>query len=84
MGFRSVASVRKRRTIFRLTWQDSPFEIALDDVDQVGTFVELETAADASELAAARERLLSLARRLELFRVERRSYLGLLLSSELA
>ena len=80
LGFRPVASVCKRRETFHLVWQGRDFELALDDVDGVGRFVELETIAEPADLAAAQERLHSLAARLGLSQSERRSYLELLLA----
>lgn len=82
LGFRPVAWVRKSRRQFQLDWERRRFEIALDDVAGVGQFVELETQAAASEVPAARDSLQRLAGRLGLSRVERRSYLELLLASE--
>lgn len=80
LGFRAVAKVTKKRTKAKIEWQDHEVEVALDDVDAVGKFVELETAADDSNLDAARSCLASLAERFDLKDGERRSYLELLLS----
>ena len=79
LGFRPVARVRKVRTTHALAWQSRPIEIAIDRVDGLGTFVEIETAADESELDDARDAVLSLARKLGLTADERRSYLEMLL-----
>jgi adenylate cyclase class 2 len=80
LGFHPVASVHKQRRTFRFGWQGRKFELALDDVDSVGRFVELETIADQAEVAAAQACLHSLAARLDLSQSERRSYLELLLA----
>lgn len=79
LGFRTVAEVAKRRRPG--TWRRGPytFEVALDDVAEVGSYVELELSASAEELDAARAALLDAAAELELHDVERRSYLELLL-----
>jgi adenylate cyclase class 2 len=79
LGFTPVASVRKVRRPGVLSWQDAAVHVALDDVPEVGQYVELELLADAGTLDAARERILSLARHLGLSDAERRSYLELLL-----
>ncbi len=84
LGFRPVAEVRKQRRIARLQWQGFPLEVALDDVQAVGRFVELETAADPADAEAAKAALASLAGRLGLEANERRSYLELLLLSRQA
>jgi adenylate cyclase class 2 len=81
LGFRAVAEVRKQRRKAAIIWQARHFEIALDEVASVGTFVELETVADPSQLEAAQAALLSLAEKLALRGSERRSYLELLLLS---
>ncbi len=79
LGFRRVADVRKRRRAVQLQWNDRSVEVALDDVDHVGSFVELEIIADEDGLEPATATLASLASRLGLSGGERRSYLELLL-----
>jgi adenylate cyclase, class 2 len=80
LGFRTVAKVTKKRRTAEITWQNHDVEVALDDVDQVGRFVELETTADDTGLDAARDCLATLADKLDVQDSERRSYLELLLS----
>lgn len=82
LGFQPVRSVNKRRSAWRLAWQDRDFEIALDDVTGLGTFIEIETLAGEAERADAREAILAIAARLELSHPERTSYLGLLLERD--
>jgi adenylate cyclase class 2 len=79
LGFRPVATVRKRREVLSLDWQGLHIEAALDCVAEVGEFVELEASADELSLSAAREGITSLANQLGLSESERRSYLELLL-----
>ncbi|MBN1851869.1 MAG: class IV adenylate cyclase [Pirellulales bacterium] len=78
LGFTPVADVRKRRTRWTLDWQGHAISIAADHVNDLGSFIELEIEADEDQLAAAKERLASLAKELHLTRSERRSYLELL------
>ena len=52
---------------------------ALDEVDGLGTFVELELSADEASLDEARRTIVSLANELDLGPSERRSYLEMLL-----
>lgn len=79
LGFRPVAKVRKQRRYGAIQSGGLHVEIALDEVDRVGRFAELELAADEAGLDAARACLASLANELGLKQVERRSYLEMLL-----
>jgi adenylate cyclase class 2 len=79
LGFREVRTVRKRRLPFELTWEDREVEVSLDEVDELGTFFEIETLADDDSRDAARDAILRLAERLNLADSERKSYLCLLL-----
>ncbi|QDU29735.1 CYTH domain protein [Anatilimnocola aggregata] len=80
LSFRRVAEVKKTRTKANLTWQGCPVEVALDQVDGVGPFIELEIQASESDLALAKQAILDLAATLNLTNPERRSYLQLLLN----
>ncbi|MFT7641974.1 MAG: adenylate cyclase class 2 [Pirellulaceae bacterium] len=79
LGFRSVASVTKRRRRGELQYEGRGVEISVDDVEQVGDFVELELVTDAEGIAAAKKVVLSLADKLELKEPQLRGYLDLLL-----
>lgn len=83
LGFRPVRAVAKSRTYYRLRWDERPFEACVDDVEGLGTFVELETAADEETLEPARASIQQLAAELGLANSERRSYLVLLLENGL-
>jgi adenylate cyclase, class 2 len=82
LGFREVRTVRKTRDDFALSFEGRPFEVCVDRVEGLGDFVELETQADDAGLAAARESVQRLAKHLGLANSERRSYLCLLMESE--
>jgi adenylate cyclase class 2 len=82
LGFRRVAAVRKQRRTLHLHWQGRDAEIALAQVDGVGTFIEIELSANDADLEAAKSSLESLAAELNLKIAERRSYLELLLSAK--
>jgi adenylate cyclase class 2 len=84
LGFRPVAEVRKQRRTAAFTWQGHEVEAALDDVDGLGRFVELELGANDGELDDARGSLTALAHELGLAGSERRSYLELLLETRRA
>jgi adenylate cyclase class 2 len=79
LGFRRVADVPKVRRPGELVWNGSPVSVALDDVAQIGRFLEIELLADDAHRAAAEQTLQSLAAELGLSQQERRSYLGLVL-----
>jgi adenylate cyclase class 2 len=86
LGFGPVAEVRKHRRAWQLVWQGLPIEAALDTVERVGTFVELEASVEAADqnsaaLDSARQAVLALAEQLGLRESERRSYLELLLAA---
>jgi adenylate cyclase class 2 len=79
LGFRPVATVRKERRAFRIDHVGRRVEGALDEVDRVGNFIELELIADDASMEAAKQAIRELAAELELGPTERRSYLGMLL-----
>ncbi len=80
LGFGTVATVRKTRTPFHLTFHERPIEVVLDDVDHLGAFAEVEALAGSeADLPDAQSAVLELAGRLGLTETEPRSYLGLLL-----
>jgi len=80
LGYRPVAVVQKERTIYHLTCGGRAFEICLDDVEQLGRYVEIETLASEAELDAARAGVLALAAELGLNQIEPHSYLRLCLA----
>jgi adenylate cyclase class 2 len=79
LGFHAVATVRKRRRSFEIYRGDQRVEGALDEVDGVGTFVELEMLACDETVEEAKRVIRELAQELRLGPSERRSYLELLL-----
>ena len=79
LGFTPVAEVRKLRRKAHVTWQDRRVEGSLDEVEEVGTFVELELVVDVEDIEPAKACIASLAAELGLVGSERRSYLELLL-----
>jgi adenylate cyclase class 2 len=79
LGFTPVAEVCKYRRKATVSWQGRQVEAALDEVVELGTFVELELVADEDAVEPARACIASLARELGLSSSERRSYLELLL-----
>ena len=80
LGFRPVREVRKRRQTYHLRWQDRDFEMAVDEVEDLGVFAEVETQSDEAGRAAAVNAILALVSQFQLPPPERKSYLSLLLA----
>lgn len=81
LGFKPVAVVKKKRRAFHLEAGGKHIEEALDDVEHVGTYVELELMADEAGMGEAKHIVSSLAAELDLGSSERRSYLELMLEN---
>ncbi len=84
LGFHEARGVRKRRVPYSMSQDGWKFEVCLDEVAGLGTFVEIETLALESDKVPARDAVLSLARQFELENPERRSYLRLLIDQDAA
>jgi len=82
LGFEPVRQVHKQRQRFQLSWSQREFELAIDRIEGLGTFVELETLATTDDRDGARDAVLELADRLVLTSPERRSYLEMLLQHD--
>ena len=82
VGFRPVAEVHKSRRKAIVTHQGRAVEASLDEVRDVGTFVEFELMAEADGVEAAKVCILDLAQSLGLANSQRRSYLELLLEGK--
>lgn len=82
LGFRPVLAVRKERRKAQVAWRGRTIELVLDEVSDLGTFVELEVMAEKDDMQAAKEAIASLAKELGLTANERRSYLELLLEAK--
>src|SRR5215475_5009376 len=79
LGFTEVTIVRKQRSKFVITADGYEVEGALDELDELGCFVELELQANDDNLDSAKQTIAELAADLNLGPSERRSYLELLL-----
>ncbi|MDA7978066.1 MAG: class IV adenylate cyclase [Pirellulales bacterium] len=80
LGFRETATVQKTRRTAQLLCDGFDVEFALDDVEGLGQFVEIEIVTSQSELDAARTKIHQLAAKLGLDQPEKRSYLELQLA----
>ncbi len=79
LGFKQVLVVHKRRRKFEIEQAGCKVEGAIDDIDGLGTFAELELMAEQAELEAAKAIVSKLASELHLGPTERRSYLEMML-----
>lgn len=79
LGFHLGGVVSKWRRCAHHLVAERAIELAWDDVDGLGVFLELEIVTEDSELDAARQAIAELAWQLGLELPERRSYLELLL-----
>ncbi len=77
LGFSLIAEVRKERRMYEL----GEYELMLDDVANVGKFVEVEVQGTEKELESKRKGAFDVMHRLGLDQFERRSYLELLLET---
>ncbi len=82
LGFRPVAVVRKRRSIYRLPWPPFAVNVCFDRLEAIGSFVELEIMAPPELHAAASQAVLELAAALHLTEREYRSYLRMVLEAQ--
>ena len=78
LGFRAVAVVRKHRASFALRREGIDTTVCLDEVEDLGTFSEVEALAEHAEHAGGV--VARLADELGLTRVEPRSYLAMVLA----
>ena len=78
LGFCVAGEVIKKRRVGELHVHNRVVTVALDQVDGLGSFLELESIVCPSDVADARATLEHLARELDLGVTERRSYLELL------
>jgi adenylate cyclase, class 2 len=81
LGYRPVAVVQKRRQVYEVERDGFSLHFCIDDVEQVGSFAEIEIVAEPEKLDSARALLLRVAQELGLTQSERRSYLQLLLQA---
>lgn len=79
LGFKPALVVRKHRRKFHIASGGREVEGVIDEVDGIGTFVELELISDDAKLEGTKRVISSLASELQLGPTERRSYLEMLL-----
>ncbi len=82
LSFAPVRQVVKTRSQLQVQWQGRNFTMAIDDVDGLGLFLEIESIAQEQDWTAARDMLRDFAQSLGLQHSERRSYLQLLIDQD--
>ncbi len=82
LGFRFVREVCKSRSTWVLDAQGTTFELAIDHVPELGTFLEIELITDSDQREAAEREVWGLAHSMGLSVAEPRSYLDLLIESD--
>ena len=75
LGYRFVATIKKKRAVFHVKRSGFDVEVCVDEVEGVGAFAELEILAPEDQLERARAEVLEFAKQLNLTNSERRSYL---------
>jgi len=82
LGFSPVMTVRKLRRSFSVLLDGRRLTVTIDEAEGLGTYAEIETlASDPAEIQACRDLVGHLATSLELFELERRSYLVMALAA---
>jgi adenylate cyclase class 2 len=80
LGFREIEQVEKRRRTAAFEWQGRPVEVTLDEVTDLGLYLEIEMLADESTWQTARDQIVAIAKEWEILELrEPRSYLRMLL-----
>ncbi|MCH9653951.1 MAG: class IV adenylate cyclase [Planctomycetes bacterium] len=82
LGFQPLRTIKKRRTPFTYLHHHNSFEIAIDEVEGLGTFAEIELMAEESGLQEAETAIIQLAETLVLTDSILKSYLGMLIENE--
>ena len=83
LGFRVIESVEKSRRTAAFQWQGTEIEVALDEVQSLGTFLEIEAIADERHWQLARDQIVRLAEHWRITDLrEPRSYLRMLLEQQ--
>jgi len=79
LGFREVPIIKKLRQHWHLCRAGRDFTIAIDTVEELGSFVEIETLVEGNDWTTPRDSTLELAKQLDCHDSIRQSYLQLLL-----
>lgn len=78
LGFTPAGGVRKIRRLFHLVFQQRAIAVAVDQVQELGAYAELEIVCPEADRPSAADCILRLAAALQLQHAEPRSYLEIL------
>jgi adenylate cyclase class 2 len=81
LGYRSIIEVRKHRQVYGFTRGGFSMEACFDDLERLGSFIELEIMAEEDRYEEAKAVLLQTVEALGLTEKETRSYLGMVLAA---
>ncbi len=82
LGFKTVLCVPKQRENLSFNWNGWPISIALDEVDGLGCFVEIEVIANSESLTDAQNCVREISNRFGFENEIRSSYLELLIKAD--
>ena len=83
LGFCIIESVEKSRRTAEFHWEGTQIEVVLDEVQSLGTFLEIEAIAEESQWKTARDQIVRLAEHWQITDLrEPRSYLRMLLEQQ--
>ncbi len=83
LGFRIIESVEKVRRVAPFHWNGNTIEVTLDEVQSLGTYLEIETLAEENLWPTARDQIVLLAQHWDILPLrEPRSYLRMLLEQQ--
>lgn len=82
LGFETVTTVTKRREEYEANWKNKSVRIALDDVESLGLFVEIETLVDRDRIPHGETVVNEVAKHLNLENAITTSYLEMIVSQE--
>jgi adenylate cyclase, class 2 len=81
LRYKPIVVVNKKRQVYRFTRGKFQMEACFDDVERIGSFIELEIMAEEDQYESAKGVLLQTADDLGLTEKETRSYLGMVLAA---
>ena len=85
LGFKTVATVEKTRRPFTANHSTGPFAVVIDQIQELGLFVEIEVMVDKQEdIEQARQKIEAIAEQLGLRQPEARSYLRMVLAEKIS
>jgi adenylate cyclase class 2 len=80
LGFSPVITVSKQRQSLHVVRNGRELHIELDEVDRLGTFVEIEAICERDDIVSAEQAVMVLAKEIQLTTPTKSSYLALLLA----